>query len=862
MALVKIAQVRFATDSSMATITRTTGTQFRTALEDLIGQIGAGIIAQNPNVIAAAEAAIQSIVSGYFANTANAGLYTFPNASEPAPSVMQVKFQINPAQITPAVASFNNVPTTSGDGVISVRSPNTAPGTWGNSIDSTAQQPTSGTEGVYAVVNVGTADGVSRVRLKSISTTEGLTRAIGGVVATKFESGDVKYIRWTIGGTGKYALQRYSGTTLSNGSSRTIAQSDVPAKPDDLVDLQYFRQDGLAVLTVNGAVAAIGQLTTAERAGHVSASYAGMWGRGDNAPSNKLGGWQWLEPVVVGTVNRRMLSVDSTLTMPADVKLNPAQKRQAVGPRFDIRDYGAKVDGVYLTNVTTFAGQAYVESASGFTSADIGKRVAVMGAGPDIPNANDRVWQGTILSISESGIRAILDTNATFSVTGARCIYGTTDDLAIAQAQKAAVRAGGGTVWFPPGRTIATQSLYVEDNVSFAGYSRNKSWVHLIMDKPGTSGNLSGTIDWLSAAGRNMSNPLLGCDIHDFGINAEAMVRTDGYNTATKPLNLYYVKRCSVERMNVWNTPATSIPFDHPIDWCVVRDNYVVNPGRLAPSGIGPGGSGIGVGTRGDGELQPMLIENNVIIGGHAASVPGAGHNGIFTEAQTGADPDQGNVGYRIVGNLIAGMPYGISDTGSTGTIIEANQIIGCGTGVRLAPTTLSGSYPGLHATVAHNVIKGSTGPGENQGTGIAIWTQPGREGIRSYLHALIEGNQIFEGSGWGIRVFADTVDIDGVVLRGNIIRANGLSGIRLATAGAKLRALQIRDNQIVGNGQLSTAGDTAGILVASGATIEGGRIQDNDIYDLASTPTQTDVIVTAGATLTGVRRAGNTGDA
>lgn len=865
--IIPVGRVQVATPASMALAIRAL-TVATDAVDERIEVVAARIIANDPTITDAARAAaitaLNEIVDGYFAKTNATGLFTFPNASEPAPPVTSRKFEVNPAQVSPARESFHGMPTTFGDAVISVRSPGSAPGTWGNSIDPSAQQPTSGTEGIYVTVPVGTADGISRVRVVSVSTTVGGARAIGGHVATRFDSNDIKILRWTIGGTGKYALQRYSGSTLTSGTTSTLSQSNVTARAGDLVDLQYIRRDGLLVLTVNGAVAATAQLTEAQRATHVTASLAGVWGRGDNLTSNKLGSWQWLEPVATGTVSRRMVSVDSALMLPSDVKLNPAQKRQAVGPRFDIRDYGAKVDGVYLTDARTQAGTNYVWSNSyTFTTADIGKRIGVDGAGPVIPNANDGKWLGTITAIDGSAAR--VDSNAASTVTGARCVFGTTDDVAIAQAQKEAVRAGGGEVWFPPGRTIVTQSLGVENYVSWTGHSKDTSWVHIIQDLPGVN-TAAGTADWLTCAGRDASNPLIGAHFHDFGVNAEFHIHSDGYGPGIKPLNIYHVKRCSIFRMNVWNTPATAVPFDHSYEMCAIVENLIVNPGRLAPSGEGPGGSGIGAGTRPLGPVEPTLILNNVIIGGHSASLPGAGHNGIFTEAQTGSDPDAGVVGYRIVNNVVIGMPYGISDTGSTGSIIQGNQIEDCGTGIRLAATTLPESYPGLHPIVAHNVIRGSQGPGETDGVGIMVVLQGNRANIRAAVHAIIESNQIFEGSGWGIRVVVDgasTVDLHGLVLRGNVITANGKSGIRIqSTSPRKLAFPQIRDNQIAGNGRRGIAGDVAGILVAPGTTIEGGRVQDNDIYDLAGTPTQVDTIVTTGATLTGVRRSGNTGDA
>lgn len=62
MALVKIERVRFATDESMATITNTSGSKFRLALEALLQQVAAGVIANDPTIVEAAEAAVAAAV--------------------------------------------------------------------------------------------------------------------------------------------------------------------------------------------------------------------------------------------------------------------------------------------------------------------------------------------------------------------------------------------------------------------------------------------------------------------------------------------------------------------------------------------------------------------------------------------------------------------------------------------------------------------------------------------------------------------------------------------------------------------------------------------------------------------------------
>lgn len=540
------------------------------------------------------------------------------------------------------------------------------------------------------------------------------------------------------------------------------------------------------------------------------------------------------------------------------------------GTRKDIRDYGAKMDGILLTNAVTVAGQPTVSSASrAFVTADIGKTIAVMGAGPVVANANDGVWISTILSVA-SGV-ATLATNATSSGTGLRCIFGTPDDAAFAAAQNAAAATNGigfgmsgGTVYVPPGRTIVTTSLAVKNLVSWKGEGREVSWVHSVQDRAG-NGGVAGEADWLTCDGRSESNPLVGAHWADFGIEAEAHIHSAGYGSAVKPLNIYHVKRCTITDMHLRNFPATAIPFDKSYDLCSVVGNYIYHPGRLAPAGVGPGGSGIGAGTRGNGSVEPTLIAWNVIEGSQTASQRSPGQNGIFTEAQTGAVPEQGTAGYRIVNNVIIGMYYGISDTGSMGTLIEGNTIIGCGTGVSLRKTTLGGAYPGLHTIITKNTIRGGVGPVATDGIGIRIAVDVAGDSVRGSLHTIIEGNQIIDNQSWGISVLltaAGGVDVAGLMVQGNSICRNGLSGIRIASeSGRKFFYPSIKDNQCVGNGLAGTSGDQAAILVVAGTRVEGGRIQDNDCYDLKTVPTQLEGVAIAGVTFTNVTVSGNTGD-
>lgn len=63
MPLTRWGELAYATDQSMATITNTPDTQFRSALEELLEAIAVAIISGNPTLIAAAEAAVANALT-------------------------------------------------------------------------------------------------------------------------------------------------------------------------------------------------------------------------------------------------------------------------------------------------------------------------------------------------------------------------------------------------------------------------------------------------------------------------------------------------------------------------------------------------------------------------------------------------------------------------------------------------------------------------------------------------------------------------------------------------------------------------------------------------------------------------------
>lgn len=489
---------------------------------------------------------------------------------------------------------------------------------------------------------------------------------------------------------------------------------------------------------------------------------------------------------------------------------------------FDIRDYGAAVDARVLTDVAMTAGSAVLGSAAySFTASDVGKVIGVSGAGPVSDNydtnANDGVLVSTIVSVAAGN--ATLADVAVSTFTGQTCCFGTPDDDAFYDAQQAVVAAGGGRLYIPAGRTIVTRPLAIESRVEWVGAGRDLSWVEVIFSAPDTG---SGTTEWLYKTGDRKSNIFL----HDFGVEARYHIRPSGYTTSLKPLNIYGVDYAGIWRMHIRNFPATAIPFDHCYFGAVIRDNLIVNPGRLFDGSAG--GSGIGIGIVRDGRTVSYTIQGNTILGVGSTSTAPRGNNGIFIEAQSGTGATA--TGFHITGNHVEGMRRGIAEDGAGQTIIAQNTIVDCFEGVYVGPTPIiSGSFAGEDVTIQCNVIRGWCPPVSttvDKPVGIRIYAQDSDD--TGNARAL--DNIIVDGGGHGIQIIATgTGVLNGIELRGNRIRNTALSGVLVDTAGGGVvGAITIIENDITDVGMSNTAGADSGIRLAAPIarlTMYGNRV-------------------------------------
>lgn len=134
---------------------------------------------------------------------------------------------------------------------------------------------------------------------------------------------------------------------------------------------------------------------------------------------------------------------------------------------YNVKQYGAMGDGIYLHDISMSNGSAVVTSASAsFTSDDIGKVFKVFRG---VASSGGLIT--TILSVQSPTQVTLNATNSSGSnITNGRALYGTDDQEAIQDAINACDDGGGGTVFFPNGNYIvagAPQSTITYNAVSY-----------------------------------------------------------------------------------------------------------------------------------------------------------------------------------------------------------------------------------------------------------------------------------------------------------------------------------------------------------------------------------------------------------
>ena len=154
--------------------------------------------------------------------------------------------------------------------------------------------------------------------------------------------------------------------------------------------------------------------------------------------------------------------------------------------RFDIRAYGAKVDGQALgdgygawsamqSDCSMSAGNAVLSCASShFASTDVGKVIAVYGAGPT-EKGYVQPLSTTIAGYTSGTSVTLAATAYNFVNNSERVVWGHDDTIRIQTAIAAACEAGGGIVYIPAGRSLTTGVTVPCSNVGIRGEGRHVS---------------------------------------------------------------------------------------------------------------------------------------------------------------------------------------------------------------------------------------------------------------------------------------------------------------------------------------------------------------------------------------------------
>lgn len=481
-----------------------------------------------------------------------------------------------------------------------------------------------------------------------------------------------------------------------------------------------------------------------------------------------------------------------------------------------------------------------------FGASDVGKTVGVLGAGVVSANfevlANDGVLVGTILSVS--GGNATLSVNATNTVSGASCVFGWPIDTALTAAIAAcradyAVDGVVGYIDFPAGKWLAIVPQPISSGVSFQGAGRDSSFIYIV--KIVSAANNPVTAPWLQ---RLQSPAVAGLydniNLRDFTLIGTFYAATSAYGSDMKMLHISNTSNSTVQRIRTVDNPSTAIGYDESTN-CLIADNIILNPGRLAASTVatgGPGGSGIGVAI-GEYRDTSMVIRNNFIKGKFTSS-GGPGRSGINIEASTATlAPGTMYGGLVIVDNFIEGFYNGIVDSGAIGTIIRGNTVRNCTHAIKAGSNGITTGHVGRDTIISGNYISDLFAVGAFYSVGISVTTQNATKDTEG--RCLVEGNVITSCiGGYGIQIYGEiggtTYVLDQALVANNTIRDCSLSGIRVL---GNVKGLVIEGNHISSNGRALTAGNRAPILLHSSVVWTDGRLVGNLYTDYQGSPTQ-----------------------
>src|SRR5690606_790796 len=138
--------------------------------------------------------------------------------------------------------------------------------------------------------------------------------------------------------------------------------------------------------------------------------------------------------------------------------------------------------------------------------------------------------------------------------------------------------AGGGTVLFPAGDWIISQTLnYQSPGITVAGAARSLTRVFYVHTGVGTSNETTpcfrGLGPMVTAGGKPNAN------FRDFTVDGRFFVATGAWGSEMKLIQVTDTVDSSVRDMGILNCPATGIGYDFSVR-CTLENNVIIQPGR------------------------------------------------------------------------------------------------------------------------------------------------------------------------------------------------------------------------------------------------------------------------------------------
>lgn len=590
-------------------------------------------------------------------------------------------------------------------------------------------------------------------------------------------------------------------------------------------------------------------------------------------------------------------------------------------PNYYVKNYSAKCDGKFLTDITTTASSATIHSASyTFVSADIAKVISIYSGSKASPTATTANGSSTLTAVSSlgsivlgqsivgtnipagakvvqflsansiqmnvnatgattgtvnfynvinttisslSGGDAVLATTMTNSITSvARATFGTNDLTSIQAANDAAVAAGGGLVRFPSSMCIVSNSIVQDGNVAFLGEGWGRSIVKWISssDQAGHP-TIVGRLQFNGGAATcSKALALTQGDNYIGFMEIDNESATDAsYNVASKGYANPCVARSVVDHLYVHDSLATGIATDSAFPaW--IHHNYVVNAGRFG-GGQGtnnnPGSNGIGEGTLAAGGDTYLMTDNIVV---------NPAHYGLFCEQQTSTTTNSlcatnNNQIYLGANSTTSsgGLPgAAIGNSGVLHFIAVGNQVSSVFATSSNGISTDTGTFGSIAGS--GTLISSNEFIGVT-GSNVILIYSIGNPSTGN-ANTIIIGNRGTNASGTGIQIQpnASGSNMGNILVADNMMMGSGSCGLGVLAANANsiVKNLTLIGNHFINNGKTTATDYRKSGFCVNNVNITNLRMYNNVMYDDDTSTQKYAVGVNTGSAITGAHVIGN----